>query len=114
MKRTSFTLAVALLVVFGLLSVSRLIGTTHAQSDRAQSEGTGAPEIIRHSLNQNGNGPNAFALTTGSTRATTSISYHGGPLIQTPVVYIIWYGDWNQLNGSDNALGQQIVRDFLS
>ena len=65
MKRTSFTLAVALVAVFGLLSVSHLFTTAHAQSDRAQSEGTGAPEIIRHSLNQNGNGPNAFALTAG-------------------------------------------------
>src|SRR5215213_4792916 len=107
MKRTGFTLAVALLVVAGLLSASRLFTTAHAQS-----QGKEKPEIIRHSLNQNGH--NGFALTTGGTRATTAISYHNGPLIRTPVAYIIWYGNWNQANGSDNAAGQQIVRDFLT
>src|SRR3954451_21626167 len=53
-----------------------------------------------------------FALTTGSTRKTTALNYYGGPLIQTPTIYIIWYGNWNQSNGSDNAAGQQIVRDW--
>jgi Phosphate-induced protein 1 conserved region len=107
MKRTGFTLAVALLVVAGLLSASRLFTTAHAQSGER-----GKPEIIRHSLNENGN--NGFALTTGTTRATTAIFYHNGPLINTPVAYVIWYGNWNQANGSDNAAGQQIVRDFLT
>src|SRR5207253_2046173 len=31
-----------------------------------------------------------------------------------PVIYIIWYGNWNQSNNSDTASGQQIVRDFAS
>ena len=39
--------------------------------------------------------------------------YHRGPIIAEPNVYVIWYGDWNQTNGTDNAAGQQIVRDFL-
>lgn len=30
-----------------------------------------------------------------------------------PNVYVIWYGNWNQTNGTDTAAGQQIVRDFL-
>jgi hypothetical protein len=112
MKRRSITLAVALLAVSGLISASHLFNTAHAQSDRAQSEGTGAPEIIKHGVKEHG--PDAFAATTGGTSATTAIKYHGGPLIRTPVVYIIWYGNWNQNNGSDNAAGQQIVRDFLT
>jgi hypothetical protein len=111
MKRTSITLAVVLLAIVGLLSASHMFSTVHAQSNNVRSEEHGAPEIIRHSLNQNGN--SGFAATTGSTRATTAISYHGGPLMRTPVVYVIWYGNWNQANGSDNAAGQQIVRDFL-
>ncbi|MDT4955805.1 MAG: hypothetical protein QOJ02_3943 [Acidobacteriota bacterium] len=111
MKRTSFTLAVALIAVFSLLSVSRLFTTVHAQ---------GGPEIIKHSPNPNGNATgnphnvDTFSLTTGGTASTTPITYHNGPLIRTPVVYIIWYGNWNQTNGSDNAAGQQIVRDFLT
>jgi hypothetical protein len=107
MKRTGFTLAIALLVVAGLLSASRLFTTAHAQSKEKEK-----PETIKHSLNQHGH--NGFALTTGGTAATTKISYHNGPLMRTPVAYIIWYGNWNQANGSDNAAGQQIVRDFLT
>jgi len=30
-----------------------------------------------------------------------------------PTPYLIWYGNWNQANGSDNPGGQQIVRDFI-
>src|SRR3954469_18943622 len=112
MKRRSITLALALLAITSLLSASHLFNTAHAQSDRAQSEGGGPPEIIRHSRNEHGH--NGFALTTGGTSATTRISYHGGQLIRTPVVYIIWYGNWNQANGSDTPAGQQIVRDFLT
>jgi hypothetical protein len=55
-----------------------------------------------------------FALTTGSTRKTTAMNYYGGPMITTPVIYIIWYGNWNQSNGSDTAAGQQLVRDWAS
>jgi len=111
MKRTSFTLAVALLAIFGLLSASRMFNTAHAQ---------GGPETIKHGMNPHGNGngnphnPDTFSATTGGTASTTPITYHNGALISTPVVYIIWYGNWNQANGSDTPAGQQIVRDFLS
>ena len=44
---------------------------------------------------------------------TPNITYHGGPLMGTPNVYLIWYGSWNRSNGSDTPAGQQIVRDFL-
>jgi len=30
-----------------------------------------------------------------------------------PKVYLIWYGNWNQSNGSDTADGQSLVSDFL-
>ena len=33
--------------------------------------------------------------------------------MSTPNLYLIWYGNWNQTNGSDTPDGQQIVRDFL-
>lgn len=112
MKRTSITLAVVLLALVGLLSASQMFSTVHAQSNNsAQNEEKGKPEIIKHGLNQHG--PDGFALTTGGTTSTSRISYRNGPLIRTPVVYVIWYGNWNQANGSDNAAGQQIVRDFL-
>jgi hypothetical protein len=31
-----------------------------------------------------------------------------------PTVYVIWYGNWNQGNGTDTPAGQQIVKDFLN
>ena len=31
----------------------------------------------------------------------------------TSTVYLIWYGNWNQANGSDTSAGQAIIRDFL-
>lgn len=71
---------------------------------------------VPHGINDNSKSPNfpGFALTTGGTRKTSAMSYHNGPLINTPVIYIIWYGNWNQSNGSDNAAGQQIIRDWAN
>jgi hypothetical protein len=58
----------------------------------------------------------------GSTAPTTPLEYFGGPLLSGaaltsagggPTVYVIWYGNWDQNNGSDTPDGQQIVYDFL-
>ena len=131
MKRTCFTLAVTLIALAGLLSASHPFNTVHAQSD-----GSGGRQMSRHRLHQDSdddaddsaNDPGGFsrssrelnrqrvgaAPTAGGTTSTTPILYHNGPLIRTPVVYTIWYGNWNQTNGSDTPAGQQIVRDFLT
>lgn len=71
----------------------------------------GEPDIISHGKN-----PHAGeAVTAGSTGTVTpKITYHGGALMNTPIIYYIWYGDWNQSNGTDNASGQQILLDFAS
>jgi hypothetical protein len=72
----------------------------------------GPPDIIVHKIN-----PYAemSAPTMGTTSALTPILNHGGPVMGNTInVYLIWYGNWNQNNGSDNAAGQQIVRTFLS
>ena len=75
----------------------------------AASEGSGAPTIIPHKIN-----PNEGALTAGSTGVMSPpISYHGGPVMGTPTAYLIWYGNWNQGNGSDTGAGQAIIRDFI-
>jgi hypothetical protein len=123
MKRTlSITLAVfAAACLFRASNL--LLNSAHAQSDQANDHGVvhrtnpaadpsanveerGKPETNR------GNPDIGDALTTGGTSATTPISYHNGPLIGTPRIYVIWYGNWNQSNGSDTPAGQQIVRDF--
>jgi len=114
MKRL-FVMAAAVIVVAGL-----------ANSARAQDESLQAPII--HRINERGAdrlvtpkgirpeaGPTGQVLTQGSTGvATPNMTYHGGALISTPVIYIIWYGNWNQSNGSDNPAGQQIIRDWAN
>ncbi len=80
-----------------------------AGAARAASEGSGAPTIIPHKTN-----PNEDALTAGSTGVMSPpITYHGGLVMGTPTVYLIWYGNWNQGNGSDTSGGQAIIRDFI-
>jgi len=109
----------AMLSVAGfLLLASGAVCAPEDAEDRSQdyetrakthSEGHGAPEIVPHRMN-----PHKTAPTAGSTALITpAIRYHQGPVMGTPDVYLIWYGNWNQSNGSDNAGGQQIVRDFL-
>jgi len=58
--------------------------------------------------------PNDGSAPAGSTGVITpDITYHNGQLMATPNIYLIWYGNWNQSNGSDTLAGQQIIRDFL-
>jgi hypothetical protein len=71
----------------------------------------GPPEVVAHRINPNvvsGAQPPA-----GGTSALSPITNHGGSILSTPDVYIIWYGNWTHTTGSDTPSGQQIVRDFL-
>jgi hypothetical protein len=74
------------------------------------------PNKIVHRINQGGApelNPTGDAVTVGSTGVVTPpITYHNGPLIATPSIYLIWYGNWNQSNGSDTPAGQSLVRTF--
>jgi len=54
------------------------------------------------------------ALTTGGTGNLSALINHGGPVIGTPTIYLIWYGNWNQANGSDTPAGQQLIRDWAN
>ncbi len=109
MRRSKFILGVAALAAIALLSYTYSSRAVHAQG---RSDEAGPPEVILHGLN--GPGADNYSLTTGGTSPTSPILYHGGQLINTPTVYIIWYGNWNQGNGSDTPAGQQIVRDFVN
>src|SRR6516165_12524671 len=86
-----------------------MVTTAYAQGDLDVQ----MPDKIVHPVNPNRDA-GAAAPTPGSTRVIRPvISYHGGPVMGTPVIYTIWYGNWNQSNGSDTPAGQGIVRDFL-
>jgi hypothetical protein len=101
MKKYLFSLA-----VIAMLAVSVSIGySQHGDLNK-----------VPHGINDNAQSPNwpGYALTTGGTRKTTALNYYGGPLITTPTIYIIWYGNWNQSNGSDTPAGQQLIRDWAS
>jgi Phosphate-induced protein 1 conserved region. len=79
----------------------------------------GQPEIIiHHKINTHAQRPDSqgFALTTGGTAALSPLVNHGGPLIGTPTIYLIWYGNWNQSNGSkgDTPAGQALIRQWAN
>src|SRR5947209_7115072 len=113
--RAAFIACGSIVAMAGLLCAQDVPGTepqsidgTHA---KGQSERAGARGVIPHRMNPH----EAGAPTAGSTGVITPlITFHGGPVIATPYVYLIWYGNWNQTNGSDTSAGQQIVRDFLN
>lgn len=90
-----------------LLLTSVCAGTALADSEKNED----AQQVSIHKTNPHSE---AVAPTAGSTGTITpAITNHGGPVMQAPSVYLIWYGNWNQNNGSDTAAGQQIVEDFL-
>jgi hypothetical protein len=130
MKRV-FSISLAVLAAACLFCASYLFNTAKAQSaqgaangkghvhkvnedndgdvnDENSKDSTAAPELNPYGLPANGR-----ALTTGGTGiASPKITNHGGPVIGTPKIYIIWYGNWNQSNGSDTPAGQQLIRDW--
>jgi Phosphate-induced protein 1 conserved region len=55
-----------------------------------------------------------FALTVGGTGATSPITYHGGPVMGTPAIYLIFYGNWNNATGSNTPAGRQIILDWAA
>ena len=87
--------------------VASLALGVHADDSGDSERGLGS---VHKSINRSHNA----APTIGGTGVVTpAIIYHGGPLIGTPNIYVIWYGNWNANNGSDTPAGQEIVRDFL-
>jgi hypothetical protein len=92
----------------GTLAIIALAGAALAQP---VVQTGGPPEIIVHKTNPH---TQSGAPPAGSTGAITpAITFHGGPVMNSPKVYVIWYGNWNQNNGSDTPAGQAIITDFL-
>ena len=93
-------------ILCSVVLASGVVSTAFAQPAEPEQ----APEIVPHRINPRfGGSPPA-----GSTTASSAILYHGGSLIAAgPTVYVIWYGNWTQGNGTDTSDGQQIVTDFL-
>jgi hypothetical protein len=95
----------------GLIAASAL-AVVSAQADSPSSELN--PNHVGHRANWDS--PTNGAPTAGATgQQTPVIKWNGGPVMTgAPNVHLIWYGNWAQANGSDNAGGQQIVRDMFA
>jgi len=86
------------------------VGSLFISVALSQAQEGGRPEIILHKPNPH----QGFAPTAGSTSTQSPpIINHGGLVLGSPTVYLIWYGDWNQSNNTDTPGGQNIVRTFL-
>jgi hypothetical protein len=104
-----------------MLALSLATAGGVALADQHDANGTDKGKI-HHRINDGGPefNPNAAgrvgeALTAGSTATLSAITSHGGPVMSgAPDIHLIWYGNWNQANGSDNAGGQAIVSDFMN
>ncbi len=99
-----------------------LTGTAGAQENgegrdnRAKQYEQDGPAVTVHDVNSRRElnySKVGAAPTAGGTAPLSAITNHGGATMTTPNVYLIWHGNWAQSNGTDNAAGQQIVRDFL-
>jgi hypothetical protein len=104
--------ATALGFVLLLAGSSAFAQTGNGNGDDGFARGNqfeaGGPTVVPHGVNKVEGQP-----TKGGTTALSAITYHKGPVMGAPTPYLIWYGNWNQTNGTDNPAGQQIVRDFL-
>jgi len=111
MKICSGRLAATLLAATGLAAVALAQGDKDKPRTDPGDDGINFADKIKHKPNPHGAPAAPPAGSTGV--ISPPITYHGGAVMQTPNVYLIWYGNWNQSNGSDNAAGQQILRDFV-
>jgi hypothetical protein len=106
----------------GVLALAGICTPALAQERADGADQPDGARVIKHRINRHGSdyvvgsAEKGFSLTTGGTGTVTpAITHHGGPVMAGTVnAYVIWYGNWNQTNGSDNPAGQQIVRDFLN
>jgi hypothetical protein len=91
--------------------VHNIDGNTHQKIEHRMS-----PEIYNQSP-FSGHAPGSIAKAPPSgSKATVSspVSYNGGPVMPSvSKIVLLWYGNWNQSNGTDTPAGQQIIRDAI-
>ncbi len=110
LRKGEFVAAVLIFTTCGVMAFGQGNGNGQG-NDNQGDQGQDFPGIIKHRPNPHGAG----SVTTGSIGPVTPlITNHGGPVIGTPNIYFIWYGNWNQSDGSDTPAGQQILRDFAN
>jgi len=100
--------AVSLIAMAIGTSVALAQDTNGQDRPGIQNDDQNQSKISAHARN-----PIETAPTKGGTGSLSPIINHGGGVMVTPTVYLIWYGNWNQANNSDTPAGQQLVRDFV-
>src|SRR6266567_2347418 len=97
LRKGEFVAAVLIFTTCGVMAFGQGNGNGQG-NDNQGDQGQDFPGIIKHRPNPHGAG----SVTTGSIGPVTPlITNHGGPVIGTPNIYFIWYGNWNQSDGSD-------------
>jgi hypothetical protein len=101
----------AFLGVAMVAAVAAFTLTSHAQGELANEH-----KIVARLKHDNNGEANRDAHPGGQARpASNGISWHGGPvMLNTVTAYYIWYGNWAQSNGTDNAAGQNILTNLAS
>lgn len=98
---------------FGLTVLAATLGMSGTAFSQAIEDAGVISHKIIHRINSVDQLPHA-APTGGTGSVTPAITSHGGPVMSgAPNIHLIWYGNWNQTNGSDTPAGQAIVRDFM-
>jgi len=111
MKRWAVGTAALGLVMSAVGAASAQTGVLH--SPAIDGNGTISEKVI-HRSGASELHFGRFQPPAGSTGSSGPIQYHGGPVMQkVSKVVVIWYGNWNQTNGTDTPAGQQIIRDAL-
>lgn len=96
---------------FIALSLGLLASTSVLAQGNSEKETI--PNKVQHKVNPGH--PTIGMAATGDTATQSPIASRGGKVMTgAPNIHLIWYGNWAQSNGSDNAGGQQIVREFMS
>jgi Phosphate-induced protein 1 conserved region len=99
-------------LIASILAAVVCTGPAYAQPGNGgkEKDDSGTGDIYVHGKNPHEDAP---APTAGGTGSLSPITNHGGPVMSAPTAYLIWYGNWNQGNGSDTPAGQHLVRTFL-
>ena len=115
--RTVRAVALTAMAVLGLAT-----GSARAEPENASASHEPSVDIfgnisekVTHRSGPHTQATRQFAPPTGSSAPNANpISYHRGPVMTSvSKVVVIWYGNWAQSNGTDNAAGQQIILDAL-
>ena len=121
MKSRYFRIGVTLVAATALTvcaAAQNQNGNSQGQNGQGQNvqgdQNNQDPQTAVHQTNPHGAGVKTAPPAGLPGLMTPVITSHGSAVINSPVMYYIWYGNWNQSNNSDTPAGQQILRDLAT